>query len=100
MEFHELIFAQSGQSPLSRIWQSLRVPLRHVIRSQRHFFDLASRLYERHAKLYESLAGGEVQQTMSAVREHIGEFQPLLLERLSFAVAQPSAERAVILRSS
>lgn len=83
MEFHELVFRQAGGRSLLRVWDALRIPLLQTFRIHREFYDFGSTIYERHRKLYEQLASGDVDGAMQATRQHVLDHQPQLVERLA-----------------
>jgi DNA-binding GntR family transcriptional regulator len=83
MEFHELVFRQSGRPRLLRIWESLRIPLLQTFRVHREFFDSGATIYERHAALYVELARGDVERATAATRKHVLDLRPQLFERLT-----------------
>lgn len=83
MDFHELVFRQSGSRRLLRIWESLRVPLLQTFRIHREFFASGATIHERHAALYAALASGDVERAMGATRQHVLDLEPELLARLT-----------------
>jgi len=82
MEFHEMIFRQSGGKRLVRIWEFLRAPLLQTFRIHREFYDSGRTVYRSHRKLLDEIASGDVGRARAAAREHVLDLQPQLLRRL------------------
>ncbi len=77
---HRQLYVLCGQRRLLRFWDDLGAPLLHIFRLNRHLYDDIQDVHRNHAALVATIESGDAAAADRAIRTHITEFQPRLLD--------------------